>query len=749
MTAEVSESVYKKEWQYQEGEYTVTRTTVWSGPGCHNGCGLLMYTKDGKLEKVEGDPNMPFFNGRLCMRCLALPEVVNHPDRLKYPMKRVGARGENKWERITWDEAIDIVCEKANGFIEKYGNKSIVCQGGTGRNTTWHMPVLSYAAFKSPNECGGFLSGDACYTPRMAAMNAMFGATFLADCAQFFEDRYDNPNWTPPETILIWGNNPIVSNADGFMGHWLVDCMRRGSKLIVVDPRLTWMAAKAEHWLQVRPGTDSALALGFLNVIINEELYDKEFVENWTFGFEELKERVQEYPVEKVAEITWVPKEKIIAAARAYAKAKPAMLQWGLAVDHAKHGVATGHALGCLWAITGNVDIPGGNIAVNSGYVQADIRAAVAGQMPKGIKEGRLGDDLYSFRKNTFAGHALPDAVLTTLETQKPYPIKMLFISSSNTFANMGAEAKRVYEAMLKAEFIVVADLFMTPTAMGCADLVLPVAMSPERNALRGWWAPIRTISKICQYEECKSDEEMLLAIGRRMDPERFPWKNDIEMIEYCMNNLSSTKFRGTFKELQEKIYVFEDFEYKKHEKGLLRPDGEPGFNTTTGKVELFMTLFAALELDPLPYFHEPTESPVATPELFEQYPFVLTSGQRSYEFFHSEHRQVKSMREFHPDPICEIHPEDAKEYGINNGDWVYLENSHGKCKMKAKLNPGLLRKVISAEHGWWFPEKEPAAPSLFGVFESNINLLTTQCDVGPTGYGAPYKNQICKVYKV
>jgi anaerobic selenocysteine-containing dehydrogenase len=212
------------------------------------------------------------------MRCLALPEVVNHPDRLKYPMKRAGARGENKWERITWDEALDMVCSKASEFMEKYGGKSIVCQAGTGRNATWQMPVLGWAAFKSPNDCGGFLSGDACYTPRMAAMNAMFGATFIADCSQFFEDRYDNPNWRAPEIILVWGNNPIISNPDGFMGHWLVDCMKRGSKLIVVDPRLTWLAAKAVHWLQLRPGTDAALALGFLNVIINEELYDKEFI---------------------------------------------------------------------------------------------------------------------------------------------------------------------------------------------------------------------------------------------------------------------------------------------------------------------------------------------------------------------------------------------------------------------------------------------------------------------------------------
>jgi len=744
------EGVYKQDWQWQEGEYTVTRTTQWSGPGCHNGCGVLLYTKDGKLEKVEGDPNMPFMQGRLCMRCLALVEAVNHPDRVTHPLKRVGERGENKWEQITWDEAYDIIVERSREITEKYGARAIACQAGTGRNATWQMPALSWAGFKSPNDCGGFLSGDSCYTPRMASMNAMFGCTLVVDCSQFFEDRYNNPEWKAPDYTLIWGCNPVVSNSDGFMGHWIVDTMKLGTKLIVVDPRLTWLAAKAEYHLQLRPGTDAALALGFLNVIINEELYDADFVDKWTYGFDMLKERVQDYPVSKVSEITWVPEELIVEAARAYAKADTAALQWGLPIDQSQHGVAGGHALGCLWAITGNVDKPGANICVTTGYVQADIRAAIMGQQPKEIREGRLGDDQFPFRAHGPGGHALPDALLEALETEKPYPMKMLFISSTNTFANMGAAAKRVYEAMLKAEFIVVAELFMTPTAVGCADIVLPMAMSPERNALRGWWAPFRSITKVTQTGECKSDETLVLELGKRLNPERWPWENDIEMLEYCMHNLSSSKFSGTFEELKEKVYVFDPFEYNKFEKGMLRPDGLQGFNTPSGRIELYMHSFADIDLDPLPYYVEPVESPVSTPELCEEYPFVLSTGQRSYEFFHSEHRQIASLRAFHPDPMVELNPADAAKLGISDGDWVHLENPHGTCKMKARLCPGQLSGVVCAEHGWWFPEKEAAAPSLFGVFESNINLLTTAgMDViGPTGYGSPYKCQICKVYK-
>ena len=188
------------------------------------------------------------------------------------------------------------------------------------------------------------------------------GQFAVADCSQMFPDRFDNPNWKVPECILIWGNNPVVSNSDTFMGWWIVECMKRGSKLIVVDPRRTWLAHRAEIWLQIRPGTDSALALAMLNVIIEEGLYDKEFVEKWTFGFDKLRARARAIPPEKVAKITWIPKEKIIEAARLYANSKPAAIQWGVAFEQAKAGVSAILGIQSLWGITGNLDVPGGNI---------------------------------------------------------------------------------------------------------------------------------------------------------------------------------------------------------------------------------------------------------------------------------------------------------------------------------------------------------------------------------------------------
>jgi anaerobic selenocysteine-containing dehydrogenase len=749
MFTKFDSKVYKKDKQWQEGEYTVTRNMQWSGPGCHEGCGVLFYTKDGKLVKVEGDPNSEFNQGRLCMRCLNMMEAVYHPDRLKWPLKRVGKRGENKWERISWDQALDIIEEKVHHVQKEYGPESIVGMIGTGRNACWQVPYMVYAGFGSPNFALGFLSGDACMLPRNALTAVMAGTNQIMDASQMFPDRYNNPEWKAPECIVIWGTNPIINNADGFFGHWITDCMKLGSKLIVIDPSLTWLASKADIWLRVRPGTDAALAMGMLDVIIKEDLYDHEFVEKWTTGFTDLAERVAQYPAAKAAEITWVPEEQIIQAARMYAQAKPAAIQWGLALDMQITGIASAHAVESLWTITGNVDIPGGNILVyGANNINLTYNLGLYEWIPEELIQKRFGLQESPLKKYGMGASAHGDTILKAIESGKPYPVKMLWMQSTNPIANMGAEAHRVYKAITSVDFCVVADLFMTPTAVACADLVLPVAMSFERDSIRNWYFPLSSCSKVADpYEECKSDEEITMTVVKRLHPEAFPWNSVEEWLDYLMMENGNCEF--PFKELADKVFVYPKFEYRKHEKGLNREDRQPGFNTVSGKLELRLSLFDAWGLDPLPYYQEPPDSPFSTPELFKEYPLILTTGQRSFEFFHSEHRQLPTMREFHPYPKTEINPETAAELGIKEGDWVWIENMRGKCKQIAKFNITLHPKVVRSEHGWWFPEKQGAEPVLFGVFDSNINNLTPQCQNDQCGYGAPYKSQICKIYKV
>ncbi|WP_417334230.1 molybdopterin-dependent oxidoreductase [Gordonibacter urolithinfaciens] len=732
---------HEKPYKYQEGDLTVTRGSAWTGPGCHLGCGVLLYTDDdGKLVKVEGDPENPYNDGRLCVRCLALPEVTNHKDRLLYPMKRDPKdRGKDKWERMSWDEAIDLVAGKLIEIRDKYGAETVIFGQGTGRDISSWITRLAWS-YGSPNYTCFALSGLACYLPRVAGMAATCGGYTVADCSQQFPDRYDNPNWRCPELMVLWGNYPLRANSDGFYGHWMIDLMKRGMKIMMVDPRVTWLSLKAEAHLRLRPGTDAALALGMMNVIINEDLYDHDFVEKWTYGFDELAERVQEYPPSKVAEITWVPEEEIKSAARMLASAKPAAMQWGLAVDMVKEALPAGQAIVGLFQITGNVDVPGGNI------FPVELIAYSGGWGGELISEEqkakRIGLDTYPLLALGFQV-AQTDELMKTMLTDKPYKMRGIWLQTNNAIACMGAEPKMVLEALLRLEFNVVVDLFMTPTAMACADVVLPAATYPEKDGLRLGDGLQRgeVINKVCQIGEAKSDAEINLMLGKRLNPEAWPW----DSIEDMLSSMIATTGM-TFPELREQAPLYLPFEYKRYETGKLRADGQPGFNTATGRIELWSTFYNQCGLDPMPYFDEPNPGPGATPELMDEYPFVLTTGARRWSSFHSEHRQLDRLRRMDPWPYIEIHPDTAAELGFVDGEWVWVENQMGRAKRTVKITPIVDPRVVSCDHGWWLPEKGPE--NLYDVFVVNINNLVPMA-CGKSGFGANYKTSICKLYKV
>jgi anaerobic selenocysteine-containing dehydrogenase len=731
-------------WTWNEDGVKVVRTIARTGPGCHEGCGVLLYVKDGKLVKVAGDPGVPSTQGRLCPRCLALPQVIYNPDRLKYPLKRVGERGEGKWERITWDEAFETIASKYGDIRNKYGAESVIFCRGTGRDIDCINRLAD--TFGSPN-ASSFLYGNCCLSPQISFQNSIFGTIAVPDCAQFFSDRYQNPDWKVPKCLMIWGNNPLVSNSNGFMGHWITECMKRGSELIVIDPRRTWLATRAKIWLQIRPGTDAALALSMLNVIINENLYDAKFVQDWTFGFEELKKRVQEYPPDKAAEITWIPREKIIEAARMFATSKPSALKWGVATEMGKECAATTHAQIALWVITGNMDIPGGNIITNHPLESGKSSPWYSKTLTKEQEKKRIGFQKYPYLSKM--GRVATESVAEQILSGQPYPIKAAWIQGTNPIAGNAAEPKKVYEALRKLDFVVVVDLFMTPTAQAAADIVLPAAAYAERDGIGIPRPPVMksffgaTNKAMDPVGECRSDLEIVFEVGKRLNPEAWPWKNVAEILDEQVKPMGMT-----FSELRDRGAVYTAFEYRKYEKGLLRPDCKPGFDTPTGKVELYSTVFEKYGLDPLPYFEEPPESPVSTPEVAKDYPLILTTGARSWAYFLTEQRQVPLLRQINPDPLTEIHPETAEKLGIREGDWIYIESKYGRCRQKAKLTRGIDPRVVCSQQGWWFPEKAGAEPGLFGVWESNINLLLPGGWTGRSGHGYPYKSQLCRIYK-
>lgn len=739
-----------------ESKEKMVRTSVWSaGAGCHGGCGQKLYVKDGKVVRVEGDEDNPWNQGRLCPRALALTQYMYHPDRVTHPLKRDGKRGEGKWKRISWDEAYDTVEQELKEIRSKYGAESVIFCQGTGRDIGGPITYLMYA-YGSPNWVQVGLAGHSCYTPRLGAMYVTQGCYCVLDASQFLEKRYDDPQWQPPKYIINWAQNPTVGDPDGFMGHWIIDCMKRGSKLIVVDPREWWLATRAEVHLQLRPGTDAALALGMLNVIINEGLYDKEFVDKWCYGFEELKKRVQEYPPEKVSQITWVPAEKIAKAARLYATNKPSTIHWGVPVDMAPAGSVVAQAINHLWAVTGNIDNPGGNVIARPShgvttypFSTEEMLSLYGEELVKKLNEKRIGADRYSMIKN-FRAWVQPDVLLEQLETGKPYPIKAAWIQTSNFLGGQAAGLKRHYEALKKLDFVVCVDLFQNPTSMALADIFLPAAAYPEKESFRSWWAPLEVVVKAVEAGECKSDWEINLELAKRLGTKPVPFKTVRELID------DRLKISGwTFDELAAKGSWVMPPEgpskpYYRYQRGTLRKDGKPGFDTPTGKVELYAKRYEEWGLDPLPYYEEPKESEVSTPEVHRDYPLILATGRRSSLFFHSEHRMIPWLREVDPDPVIEINPETAKKIGIINGEWVYVETMRGRVKAKAKVTPSAHPEVVTAPHGWWLPETDGREPNLFSIWNYNINNLTSMGNQGKSGYGGTnYRTSLCRVVKI
>ncbi len=746
-----------KPWRFEEDGLTVTRGCAWSPPGCHpTGCGIKTYVNsNGELVRVEGDENHPITNGRLCVRCLTIRDYVYNPDRVLYPMKRAREdRGKNKWERITWDEAYETIAEKVKYFKDKYGAESILVMGGTGREGGPMLPAYAHACLGTPNACYT-QSGYSCYIPRVAGTTYVMGATYPEmDYAGGLPGRYDDPMFKLPELIVFWGKEPLPSNGDGLFGHAAIDMMRRGSKLMSIDPRVNWVSTRADWHLRLRPGTDAALGMAMLNVIIEEDLYDHDFVERWCYGFEQLAERVKEMPAEKAAEITGVDAGLITEAARVYAAAKPAQIAWGLAIDQKSNGVQAGHCIMALEAITGNIDVPGGQLIgdVNDG-------------LELGFGWNNLGPELQSKilgikEYPAYVGlvlNAQCDMVLDALEAgddAKYYPFKMGVFEDTNFLAGTcAAQPKRWHDAMVKnLEWCFGIDVWMTPTIQATCEIFLPLSSTVEHDTVvytHYGASPIMAgaVNKSITVGDCKGDCEIFYELGLRCMPINFEKYKDYYdfLADYRL------AYKKSFEELREEV-VHQKTEmcgYYKYESGRLRPDGMPGFNTPTGRVELYSTMFRQFGEDPLPYYEEPQLSPVSTPEKMEEYPFVLTTGARTYCYFHSEGKQIPYLREMNPDPLIEINPEDALKHGIADGQWVEVASPFGKCVLKAKVSQIVKPGVVHAQHGFWFPEKDPEEPSLYEVWRSNINELIPHFMVGKLGFGAPFKCLICSVKPV
>jgi len=682
----------------------------------HGGCGLLLHVEKGKIVRIEGDPDSPLNRGAICAKGVAQIERLNHPDRLRHPLKRAGARGEGKWQRISWEEALATIIQKIKEKLDRGEERNIAFAQGTPKGLELYLMIRLANALKVPNVV---TPGSVCHMPRET------GA--IITCGFFPVPDYDHP----PALVLVWGSNLFQTNEEGIIGAQLRRALDRGARLIAIDPRKTLLAAKAHLWLKPKPGTDLALALGMLKVILDEELYDREFVEKWTVGFNELRDHVKQYPLPEVSEITWIPEEQIKKAARLYAQTKPACIQWGNALEHNTNSVQCARALMILKAITGNLDAPGGNVNRNSPLVMRPGELVLSRSFrEKG--ERLLGAE---YRLAAQMGFTPSQLIVKAILSGKPHPIQVLYIQGGNpilSFANAG----ETYQALKRLDFLAVAEIFLTPTAQ-LADIVLPAAANFEFDDLGHYGLPhgfILARPKVVDPpEECWPDSLILNELGKKLGMEKLFWSD----LCACLDDI--LKPAGMSFEDCKKVGILKgEWAYKSYE--------QKGFNTPSGKMEIYSSRFKEWGYDPLPSYGERHESPESDPEVNQKYPLILTSAKDPH-YFHSAYRNIPSLRRLSPDPVVLLHPQTAATLNILEGDWVFIETRLGKIRQKVAFDVDLNMKVVVAAYGWWFPERNDL--ELSGWKEANINILTDNNPPYDPAIGSTnLRGFPCRVYK-
>ena len=679
---------------------------------CHRGCGVRIKLEGGEPIGIEGDPQSPVNEGGLCIKGQTALELLHHPDRLKYPLKRTGERGKGHWQRIPWDEALGMIADKFQEIKENYGAESVAFMRGGAKGLDDSILVRLANVFGTPNVAW---QGHVCALPRWLATDITFGSLLPAEKKE------------SPGCAIFWGSN--TAHTLFYFYRKLRKSFSKDTKIIVIDPGKIAITKKADYWLKVRPGSDLALALGIIHVIIDEDLYDQDFVTSWTVGFEELKTHVRDYPPEKVAEITWIEAETIKETARIIALNGPVRIDAGNGLEHNVNSFQTNRAISILRAVTGNLGVPG-----------SALQNSPVPLMKRSSAELELWDELpgEKFENRVSAGlnylplirYVTPESVMTAVMEGKPNPIHGIYMHACNSLLTHG-NSKYTYQALNKVDFLAVADLFMTPTA-ALADVVLPATSFLESDGVSAIGGP-QIQQKVAQLGECRSNYDTLYGLAEKLELAEYFFSTEEGWWDHILKPAGVT-----FSQLRQLGTISNTGQYGKFKL--------EKFATPSGKVELYSSQLEEWGFDPLPLYYESPETPHSAPELTGEYPLIFTTW-KSAAYSHSRGRQIESLRRSRPEPLINIHPNTAAKSGISDGDWVYVETRRGRIKQKAILSDEGDPRVVIADFGWWFPEK--GVQDLYGWAESNVNILTDNNPPHSREMGSTnLRGMLCKVYK-
>jgi formate dehydrogenase (coenzyme F420) alpha subunit len=685
-------------------ENKIVKTACQLCPEC---CGIDVHMQGEEIVKITGMQEHAWNKGRLCPKGAALKQWVTSSHRVLYPQKR----DNGGWKRISWDEALDTIAEKLIQIKGQYGARALSALMGMAvleQGITTHGMLSRFCdIYGTPNR---FDVDSMCFRPRLIGYLHTIG-------------KYTAPDIENAKCILTWAANPHISMPG--ISRRIEQAVKNGAKVLAIDIRRTYWAERAEIHAQVRPGTNCALALGMLNVIISEALYDKEFVEEWTVGFDKLAEHVKAYPPEKVEQISGVPAQTIRDLARTYATTKPAcIVRGGCSLDMEPTAVHVSRAIAILQAITGNIDVPGGFVTPTSFKQNSPGLPERLTEKPLSYHRYPLIDQVFGMTMfGDYQGMLTWDAILK----DDPYPVRAMIIDGCNpavTFPN----TKKVTEALEALDFLVVMDYVISETGQ-YADIILPASTFMERfdicdlYRMAGCTPYVILRKQAIQLGECKSDLTFWLELGKRMYPEEFPWKDDKEVLDWVLAPSGLT-----VKDLEEKYpagVLHGSIKYGEYK--------TKGFKTPSRKVELYSETLEAFGYDPLPVHIEPPQSPISSPELAKKYPLILATGTRMKEFVHTKLREIPHLIKMMPEPLADMHPETAVQYGLADGEMVFVETKTGQIRIKLRVTDELMPGVVSIPHGWK---------------DANVNLLTDHTPADPITGSPSMKALLCSVKK-
>jgi anaerobic selenocysteine-containing dehydrogenase len=660
-------------------------------------------------------------------------EIVYSKDRLLHPQKRIGARGEGRFEPIGWEEAFELLVGSLRNVAAQYGPEATCIYTGRGNfefglneafapaGTAESSANAVLFPFGSPNTTG---VGSLCYASYgMIAPRALFG-----DYIRNIHEDLENA-----DLILVWGANPATDSPPVNLRR-LKQARARGARIVVIDHRRSETAkATQAEWVAIRPGTDGALALGMLQVAISEGLYDRAFVDSWTHGFTELAEHVRPMTAETVQAITGVPAETVRELARAIARAKGCSVLTYTGLEYSNSGLQAIRAVWILQAVAGHLDVPGGKLFKMPGRARTGrilTEPLTSAPAPIGAKEYPL---YHAVRRELHAG-LIPRAVLEG----KPYPLRHLIVSGASLLTAWPDPAlwRRTLAGL---DFLVAINRF--PTAdMAYADLVLPATtmFEVESYVAHDGYVQLRQ-RLIPPLGEARNDYLIFAELARRLGyGERWPQTEEAlvrRMLEGSGVTLEELRAHPEGIALPQP-----EMRYRKYASGELRADGQPGFETPTGKFEIASEWLREHGYEGLPVYTEPKEGPLASPELAKQFPLVFNSGARTQTAFRSQHFNVPSLASQQPLPLVHLHPADAGQRGIVEGDPVFVVSSRGRVPFWASVTPDIVEGAVEVNMGGGGPLGGSAWQ------EANVNELTDPDNVDPLSGFPVFRALLCDV---